>query len=116
MFRLDTELRADRRREQRFQVPGAAVTVAGDTVNVINLSTIGIACPRPIVGVNKNEILQIELSLPRRDPTRRPHRFTLLAMAIDNNGRGLILRFIQPSPEWVRAMTNYLAAMGGAIP
>ncbi len=104
----------ERRRERRFQIPDAAVTAAGETVGVRNMSTIGIACQTAISGVRRNQILPIQLALPRRAADRCPHRFTLLAIVMENNGRGLILRFIQPSRVWVRAMVNYLDAMDAA--
>lgn len=100
----------ERRRAMRYALDGAVVAVRGETLPLLDLSTLGLRAAGPHPSLRANAVVPAVLMIPRETPSRPQRRFALLTMVLANDSRGVTLRFVQPSRLWARKLEAYLEA------
>lgn len=98
----------ERRRAVRYALEGASVSMRGETLPLLDLSTLGARAAGPHPSLRSNAVVPAVLLIPRATPDRPPRRFALLTMVLANDSRGVTLRFVQPSRLWVHKLAAYL--------
>jgi hypothetical protein len=114
VIRLGAQPDADRRRSPRYALDGATVRLRGHTLPILDISVLGARARGGGEGLAPGAVLTAELRLPRAAAAAPPRRFSLVASIADADSRGVVLRWLQPSPRWARVLSTYLRTVARA--
>lgn len=104
----------ERRRDARYAIHGAAISIRGTYLPLKNISASGMRTLSDVSGMSIGSTVPITLSLPRSSSGRPPHRIPLIAVVIETGKAGLALRYFEPSSNWRRAISRYFSGTLGA--